>query len=53
VVLAEVRPNVLQKFVRGGVVEHVGAENVVDSLELALKRAEELHKPAHESMPGT
>jgi len=53
VVLAEVRPNVLQKFVRGGVIEHVGAENVVDSLELALKRAEELHKPAHESMPGT
>jgi SulP family sulfate permease len=49
VVLAEVRPNVLHKLARGGVVEHVGADNVVDSLEHALLRAEQLHKPAHKS----
>ena len=51
VVLAEVRPNVLHKLARGGVVEHVGVDNVVDSLQQALKRAEELHNSVHESVP--
>jgi SulP family sulfate permease len=42
VVLAEVRPNVRQKLVRSGVLEHVGLSNVVGSLEHALQRAREL-----------
>jgi SulP family sulfate permease len=44
VVLTEVRPNVLYKLVRGGIVEHVGSNNVVATLELALQRAAELRQ---------
>jgi SulP family sulfate permease len=42
VLLVEVRPNVRYKLDRGGVIAHVGQENVIDSLELALLRAKEL-----------
>lgn len=39
VLLVEVRPRVLQKLVRGGVIAHVGAANVIDTLEHAQTRA--------------
>ncbi len=42
VLLVEVRPNVRYKLDRGGVIAHVGPENVIDTLNLALLRAEEL-----------
>jgi SulP family sulfate permease len=42
VLLVEVRANVRYKLERGGVIDHVGAENVVATLELALKRAQEI-----------
>ena len=42
VLLVEVRPNVRYKLDRGGVISHVGEENVIDSLEHALLRAKEL-----------
>jgi SulP family sulfate permease len=42
VLLAEVRSNVRYKLERGGVIAHVGAENVIDTFELALARAREL-----------
>jgi sulfate permease, SulP family len=42
VLLVEVRPNVRYKLERGGVIAHVGAENVIDTLEQALVRAKEL-----------
>ena len=42
VLLAEVRPNVRFKLERGGVITHVGAANVIDTLEQALLRATEL-----------
>jgi sulfate permease, SulP family len=48
VLLVEVRPNVRFKLERGGVVAHVGAENVIDTLEQALLRAKEL-RPAVKS----
>lgn len=39
VVLSEVRPNVLHKLSRAGVVEYVGAENVIATFALALEHA--------------
>jgi SulP family sulfate permease len=42
VLLVEVRPNVRYKLERGGVIAHVGAENVLETFELALARAREL-----------
>jgi SulP family sulfate permease len=42
VLLVEVRANVRYKLERGGVIAHVGPENVIDSLEQALLRAKEL-----------
>jgi SulP family sulfate permease len=42
VLLVEVRPNVRYKLDRGGVIAHIGPENVIDSLEQALLRAKEL-----------
>jgi SulP family sulfate permease len=42
VLLVEVRPNVRYKLDRGGVIAHIGPENVIDSLEQALVRAKEL-----------
>jgi sulfate permease, SulP family len=42
VLLVEVRPNVRYKLERGGLISHVGKENVIDSLEQALLRAKEL-----------
>jgi ATP-dependent DNA ligase len=42
VLLVEVRPNVRYKLDRGGIIAHVGQENVIDSLEQALLHAKEL-----------
>jgi len=42
VLLVELRSNVRYKLERGGVVSHVGEENVIDSLEQALLRANDL-----------
>jgi SulP family sulfate permease len=42
VLLAEVRPNVRYKLERGGVIAHIGADNVTDTLDQALLRAKEL-----------
>jgi SulP family sulfate permease len=41
VVLAELRPNVRYKLERVGVIEHLGAENLADSLEQAYAIAEQ------------
>jgi SulP family sulfate permease len=46
VLLAEVRSNVRYKLERGGVIAHVGAENVIDTFEMALARARELQAAA-------
>jgi SulP family sulfate permease len=43
VLLAEVRPNVRYKLERGGVIAHAGTENVLDTLELALLRAQQIN----------
>ena len=42
VMLVEVRPNVRHKLARGGIVEQIGLNNVVDTLEHALIRAQAL-----------
>jgi sulfate permease, SulP family len=42
VLLVELRSNVRYKLERSGVVSHVGEENVIDSLEQALLRANDL-----------
>ena len=42
VLLVEVRPNVRYKLERGGVIAHVGPDNVIDTLGQALRRAKEL-----------
>jgi SulP family sulfate permease len=42
VLLIEVRPNVRYKLERSGVIAHVGPDNVIDTLERALLRAQEL-----------
>jgi SulP family sulfate permease len=42
VLLVEVRPNVRYKLERGGVIAHVGPENVIDTLAQAMLRAKEL-----------
>jgi sulfate permease, SulP family len=39
VLLAELRPNVLRKLERSGVIVSLGAENVLNTLDLALDRA--------------
>jgi sulfate permease, SulP family len=39
VLLSEVRSNVLHKLVRAGVIDHVGTDNVIATLALALVRA--------------
>jgi SulP family sulfate permease len=41
VLLVEVRPNVRYKLERGGVIEHIGEDHVIDTMEQALRRAEE------------
>ncbi len=46
VLLVEVRANVRYKLERGGVIAHVGQENVIDTLELAMARAKELQHPS-------
>jgi SulP family sulfate permease len=38
VVLVEVSPRLLQKLVRGGVIAHVGSDNVIDTLDRAQTR---------------
>jgi SulP family sulfate permease len=47
VLLVEVRPNVRHKLERGGVIAHVGPENVIDTLEQALLRAKGLRAAVH------
>jgi sulfate permease, SulP family len=47
VLLVEVRPNVRHKLDRGGIISHVGQENVIDSMEQALLRAKELQAAVH------
>ncbi len=42
VLLVEVRPNVRYKLERGGVIAHIGQDNMMDTLEQALLRAKEL-----------
>jgi SulP family sulfate permease len=42
VLLVEVRPNVRYKLDRGGVIAHVGPDNVIDTLAQAMLRAKEL-----------
>jgi sulfate permease, SulP family len=42
VLLVEVRPNVRYKLERGGVVAHVGPDNIIDTFEQALLRAKHL-----------
>ncbi len=39
VLLVEVRPNVRYKLERGGVIAQVGSENVIDTLDEAMLRA--------------
>jgi MFS superfamily sulfate permease-like transporter len=38
VLLVEVRPRLLQQLLRGGAIAHVGAENVIDTLDHAQTR---------------
>jgi SulP family sulfate permease len=47
VLLVEVRPNVRYKLERGGVIAHVGPENVIDTLAQAMLRAKELNRGIH------
>jgi SulP family sulfate permease len=48
VLLVEVRPNVRYKLDRGGVIAHVGPDNVIDTLAQAMLRAKELkHRGIH------
>ena len=44
VLLVEVRPNVRYKLDRGGVIAHVGPDNVIDTLAQAMLRAKELKR---------
>jgi SulP family sulfate permease len=46
VLLVEVRPNVRYKLERGGVISHLGSDNIIDTLDLALLRAEALRAAA-------
>jgi SulP family sulfate permease len=39
VVLTEMRPNVRYKLERAGIIDALGSENIVDSLEAAIVRA--------------
>jgi hypothetical protein len=41
VLFTEVRPNVLYKLERGGLIDLIGKENVFESLSEALVRAEQ------------
>jgi sulfate permease, SulP family len=50
VMLAEVRPNVRYKLERAGVIEEVGIDNVVDTLDRALARAQELRAASHSAL---
>jgi sulfate permease, SulP family len=46
VLLSEVRPNVLYKLERGGLIDLIGKENVFESLSEALARAEQYRTAA-------
>ncbi len=48
VILSGVNPSVFQEIERGGIVELVGRENVLDHIHKAIKRAEELSKEIKE-----
>jgi SulP family sulfate permease len=47
VLLVEVRPNVRYKLERGGVIAHVGPDNVIGTLAQAMLRAKELKRGIH------
>jgi SulP family sulfate permease len=47
VLLVEVRPNVRYKLERGGLIAHIGEENVIETLDLALLRANALRAAAN------
>jgi SulP family sulfate permease len=42
VLLSEVRPNVLRKLERAGVIRHLGSDNATDTLALAIERVKAL-----------
>jgi sulfate permease, SulP family len=48
VLLVEVRPNVRYKLDRGGVIAHVGPDNVIDTLAQAMLRAKALKRGIHD-----
>jgi len=52
VMLVELRPNVLHKLARGGVIDKVGLDNVVDTLEHALTRAAQMRHGAGRVTPS-
>jgi hypothetical protein len=43
----EVRPNVRYKLERGGLIAHIGEDNVIETLDLALLRANALRAAAN------
>jgi sulfate permease, SulP family len=53
VMLAEVRLNVRYKLERAGVIEEVGIENVVETLDLALARAQQLREDVDSGKPAS
>ncbi len=48
VVLVEVRPRVLLKLTHAGVIAHVGADNVIDTLEHAQTRTKAIDRVRHQ-----
>ena len=47
VLLSEVRPNVLRKLERAGVIRHLGSDNATDTLALAIDRVKALETVKH------
>jgi SulP family sulfate permease len=52
VLLVELRPNVRYKLERVGLLAQVGADNVIDTLELAMARAQQLQTAARSRAAG-
>jgi SulP family sulfate permease len=44
VLLSEVRPNVLHKLKRAGVIRHLGSDNATETLALAIERAKDIDR---------
>jgi sulfate permease, SulP family len=47
VLLSELRPNVLRKLERAGVIRHLGSDNATDTLALAIERVKALETVKH------